>query len=92
MAVNVLRANTHYVSQEIYLISKNMNIHHHLHKRPRLHSLLSQINPVPTPHFLKIHLNNILPRYSKQFPTSSYLDYTYFDTNNGGEIQKENNE
>ena len=63
--ISLLRANRHDVTQEIYFFSKNTKIHYHVQKRPSLHSLLSQINPFPTPYFLKIHLNNILPRCTK---------------------------
>jgi hypothetical protein len=63
--ISFFRANRYYVTQKIYLFSKDTKINYHVHKRPPLHSLLSQINPVPTPHFLKIHLNNILPKYTK---------------------------
>ena len=62
--ISFLRANRHYVTQEIYLFSKKTK-NYHVHKRPPLQSLLGRINPVPTSHFLKIRLNNILPRCTK---------------------------
>jgi len=62
-AESFLRSYRFSASQEISRILWNPNVPYRIHKYPSPVPLLSQIDLVPTPtsHFLKIHLNIILP-------------------------------
>jgi hypothetical protein len=71
------KANWFGARQEIPRVLWNPKVPHRTHKRPPCIPIVSLPNPVPTPtsHFLKIHLNIILPSTPRSLQRSLSLRF-----------------